>query len=170
LLAAAFAGLAGLADCTPVSNQFPPACPRTGTLGDASDITRYRPGGRDLTDLLLDGRITGVNGSCTKSDRRTLAVSLSVSMLLVRGPAAGSAPLEVPFFVAVSRGGEILDKQVYRVVPAFEANSSTARVTSDPINITLPIGRETLGSAYDVVVGFQLSPEELALNRRRGPR
>ena len=89
---------------------------------------------------------------------------------LARGPAAGDEPIAVPFFVAVSRDGQILDKQTFRVIPSFDANSTTARVTSDEIDLNLPIDRQTLGSAYDVAVGFQLSPEELALNRRRGPR
>ncbi len=163
--------LAGLAGCGgTVSDKFPPACPRAGVLADAADLTRYRGGGHDLTDLVLDARITGVSGDCTRADRRQLDVTVTVGMQVVRGPAAAGQPLEVPFFVAVSQGGAVLDKQVYRLSPGFGPNADTVRLTSDPVTISLPIGPDRLGSAYDVVVGFQLTQDELATNRHRGPR
>ncbi len=161
--------LAGCRGGTPTAT-FPPACPGAGILADAADLTRYRSGGQDLTDMVLDGRITGVSGNCTRSDKDHLAVTLMVSMQLTRGPAARGATPPVPFFVAVSEGGRVLDKQVYRIVPGFAANADTIRLTSDPVTLELPVGPDKRGSAYDVVAGFQLTPEELALNRRRGPR
>src|SRR6187397_768886 len=65
--------LAGLAGCGGGDlNAFPPACPRAAILGDAADLTRYRPehagqGGQDLTDMVFDGRITGVSGKCVRA-------------------------------------------------------------------------------------------------------
>jgi hypothetical protein len=38
------------------------------------------------------------------------------------------------------------------------------------VSLSLPLEPGKSGAAYDLLVGFQLSPEELALNRRRGPR
>lgn len=151
---------------------FPPACPHTGILADAADLTRYRPGtpGHDLTDMVLDGRITGVSGNCSRAGSRQIEVNVSTSMTLVRGPAARGPVGDFQLFLAVSRDGQLLDKQVYQMVPSFGANSDTARLTSDPVKITLPVGPDNPGSAYDIVVGFQLTPDELAFNRRRGPR
>jgi len=170
--------LAMLAGCgAPLTSTFPPECPRAGVLADAADLTRYRSAGqqagatgRDLTDMVLDGQITGVSGDCTRASRRELDVSVAVSMRLTRGPAARGPVGTVPFFVAVTRNGQVLDKQIYHVAPDFAANSDTVRLTSDPVTLTLPISVEKTGSAYNLVVGFQLSPDEVALNRRRGPR
>ncbi len=169
--------LAGCRGGAPTAT-FPPTCPRTGILADAADLTRYdstrgpggSSGGRDLTDMVIDGRITGVSGTCTREDRRHLEVTVAVAMQLTRGPAARGAREEVPFFVAVSEGGTMLDKQVYRVEPQFAANADTLRLTSDPVRLVLPTDPEKRGSAYDVVVGFEVTPDELALNRKRGPR
>jgi hypothetical protein len=121
LLVATF--LAALAGCSaPVTSTFPPDCPHAGVLADASDLTRYRPvgseaggpstGGRDLTDMVLDGQITGVSGACTRAARRELDVTVSVSMRLTRGPAARGPVGDVPFFVAVTENGQVLDKQI----------------------------------------------------------
>ncbi|MBN9560985.1 MAG: hypothetical protein J0H14_09705 [Alphaproteobacteria bacterium] len=166
--------LATLAGCSgPVTSTFPPECPHAGVLADAADLTRYRSAGaagHDLTDMVLDGQITGVSGDCTRASRRELDVSVAVSMRLTRGPAARGPVGSVPFFVAVTQNGQVLDKQVYHITPDFAANSDTVRLTSDPVSLTLPISVEKTGSAYDLVVGFQLTPDEVALNRRRGPR
>ncbi len=173
--------LATLAGCSgPVTSTFPPDCPRAGVLADAADLTRYRSAGQaagatgatghDLTDMVLDGQITGVSGDCTRASRRELDVSVAVSMRLTRGPAARGPMGDVPFFVAVTENGQVLDKQIYHIAPGFAANADTVRLTSDPVSLNLPISVDKPGSAYDLVVGFQLTPDEVALNRRRGPR
>lgn len=177
-IAPSVALLATLAGCgAPLTKTFPPECPHAGVLADAADLTRYRSAGQqagatghDLTDMVLDGQITGVSGDCTRASRRELDVSVVVSMRLTRGPAARGPVRDVPFFVAVTENGQMLDKQIYHVVPDFAANADTVRLTSDPVNLSLPINVDKPGSAYDLVVGFQLTPDEVALNRRRGPR
>jgi hypothetical protein len=170
-----------LAGCAgPVTTTFPPDCPHAGVLADAADLTRYRAigqqaggtgtAGHDLTDMVLDGQITGVAGACSRASRRELDVTVAVSMRLTRGPAARGAVGDVPFFVAVTENGQVLDKQIYHVAPGFTANTDTVRLTSDTVSLNLPISPDKPGSAYDLVVGFQLTPDEVALNRRRGPR
>ena len=169
--------LAGLAGCGGGGdlNAFPPACPRGAILGDTADLTRYRPadagqGGQDLTDMVLDGRITSVSARCVRGDEGTSEVTATVDMELMRGPAMRGRLAEVPFFVAVTEGQRILNKQVFRVKAQFPANTDRLRLTSDPVNLTLPVEPGKSGAAYDLLVGFQLGPDELALNRRRGPR
>ena len=88
----------------------------------------------------------------------------------MRGPAMRGRTETVPFFVAVVEGQRILDKQVYRVAATFPANTDRVRITSDPVSLSLPIEPGRTGASYEVLVGFQLTPAELAMNRRRGPR
>ena len=55
----------GLAACgSDDPNEFPPACPAAAILADGADLTRTNGHGRDITDLVLDGRVTGMQGSC----------------------------------------------------------------------------------------------------------
>jgi hypothetical protein len=41
-------------------------------------------------------------------------------------------------------------------------------MNSGDINLSLPVSPEKSGNAYGVIAGFQLSPDELNLNRRSG--
>jgi hypothetical protein len=168
--------VAGLAGCGSANlDKFPPACPRASILGSAANLIRYRAdgsggGGQDVTDMVLNGRITGVSGTCERSDEETLNVAATVGLDLTRGPASTSRREDVPFFVAVTQGDQILDKRVFHIRAEFPANTDRLRLSSDEVHLTLPITRERSGASYDMLVGFQLTPDELATNRGRSQR
>jgi hypothetical protein len=150
-----------------------PDCPTTAVLAEAADLRRYRtPDSRDLSDLVLDARITGLSGTCAYADRRrSVRVTLSLSMEATRGPATGDRNVAIPYFVAVTDAEDrILDKAVYTVAASFPANRSRVRMTGEEVALTLPITAERPPASYTVVVGFQLTETELALNRRLGMR
>ncbi len=171
LLAPLAAALAGCGN----QDKFPPACPRASIVGSAANVTRFRGdatggGGQDVTDMVFSGRITGVTGTCERSDEETLNVTATIGLESTRGPASTSRTEDVPFFVAVAQGEQILDKRVFHVRADFPANTDRLRLQSDEVHLTLPITRERSGAAYDMLVGFQLTPAELATNRRRDGR
>ena len=152
--------------------EFAPSCPRVAVLADAAEIARYRPGaqGQDLTDLMLEGRVAGFQGGCAREDKNTVRTALSVELRLARGPALGGREATVSYFVAVREGDRIRDKQVYDLHVAFPENQDQVRIVSDEITMLMPVNKEKSAAAYDVLVGFQLTREELDANRRRGPR
>lgn len=150
--------------------EFPPVCPKLALLKDGADITRFSPRGQDVTDLVLDGRLTAVPANCTYGKGSTVAASLKVTMDLARGPAAGGRDLDVPYFIAVSRAGQVVDKQVYTLRASFPPNVERMSVTSDQVDMVFPVSAEVPASAYQIFVGFQLTPDELQRNRSRGPR
>jgi len=163
--------------CGPARNQFPPPCPEATILGDASDINVYRSsdaGGprRDLTDLVLRGRIVWVQGSCKEGDRKSqLAVTASLGIELTRGPAMQGRDAVVPVFVAVVADGDnILDKKVYLMSANFPSNVDRITLTPGQANLVLPVSATKSGAAYTIVAGFQLTPEQLnESGRHRGP-
>ena len=150
--------------------QFAPVCPQTGILSDAADITTFRGTGTDLTDMVLDGRVTGLSGKCASPDMDHLRTQISVNMDLTRGPAMRGRTTDVTYFVSVSRGDTILDKKAYTLHVTFNDNSERLRLTGDQLDILLPTPGKVTGSDFRILVGFQLDPAELAFNRRRGPR
>lgn len=164
--------LAALSACGSSSSQpqFPPVCPQTGILRDAADITRFRAAGTDLTDMVVDGRITGLSGSCALDDPTHLRTKLNVALDLSRGPANSGNTATIGYFVSVSKGKTILAKQEYRLAAKFTDNADQLKLLGEEVDLVLPVNDTTSGAAYNILVGFQLTPGELAFNRRRGPR
>ncbi len=150
--------------------KFAPPCPTVAILRDAADLTRYRGAGRDLTDSVVDGRITGVNGSCKRDGADTVVTTVQVGMDLTRGPAAPGREATVAYFVAVLDGERILDKQVFQLRAVFPANADRLRLSGDDVELRLPVTPKKTAAAYRIQVGFQLSPVELEVNRKRGRR
>ncbi|MBW8268101.1 hypothetical protein [Caldovatus aquaticus] len=176
-LALALGGAVPAAGCGGEGASQPPlpaTCPRIGILGEAADLVRYRPGaGQDLSALELEARVTGFQARCDYVNRgRAMEVRLTVGLQAERGPAARAASAELPWFVAVTDAGEeaILNKREFVTRVGFPPNVGRARATSEEISVTLPLGQGRDFGDYALLVGFQLTPEELALNRRRGLR
>lgn len=172
LVAVGLAGLstALLAGCGGNSGggpKFAPACPRPAILSDANDLQRFRGNGRDFLDTALQGRITSVNGSCSADGSQAVVATINVGVELTRGPAAVGRTADVSFFVAVSQGDRVLDKQVYTIQAEFPENTDRVRLTGDSVDLRLPVNKTMKADTYQVTAGFQLSPAELEANRRR---
>jgi hypothetical protein len=155
-----------LAGCGGSGTSFAPACPRPLILSDAGDFTRFDQRGTDLTDVVLSGRLEGVQGKCESGGPGVVKATMSVTATISRGPAAGGAREGTfQWFVAVAKGDSILDKKVFNESIAFPANVDSQRVTSQELQLNIPVTRDVSAAAYTVLVGFQLTPEELAYNR-----
>ncbi len=146
---------------------FAPTCPRPAILRDANDLLRYRGSGRDLTDSVLEGRITNISGNCKRSGPNTVATTVSVGIELTRGPAARGRTADIAYFVAVTDGERVLDKQVYQLRAEFPENTDRLRLAGDSVDLLLPVTDKKGADAYQVTVGFQLTPVELEANRQR---
>ena len=149
---------------------FAPACPGAAILRDAADLHRYRDGQRDLIDTELEGRITGINGNCTRDGAATVVTTVQVGIELTRGPAAPGREARLAYFVAVLDGERILDKQVFPLRAEFPPNGDRLRLVGDDVELRLKVTPDKTAAAYRVEVGFQLTPEELEANRAGGRR
>lgn len=173
VLAAGFA--AGLAGCGGGQDLTPIACPRPSIPADAADLTRYREGEvRDLTNLIFDARLNGLSGGC-RVGRRGQSVDLQIvpSFVVDRGPAAQGRAVEVPWTIAVlEEGGSepLAAPQRFTTTIVFGPNETRATVNGQSVSIALPVGETRRATDYRVLVFLQLGEEELAQNRRRGPR
>jgi hypothetical protein len=160
-----------LLGCEPGRNEFAPLCPSARLIPALADITRYSGPGpaHDITDLVLQGRVVAVNGSCEAGeDASKLPAKVQVSISIQRGPAMKGREADVPVFVAVTEGDAVRDKKVFHVRLMFPSNVDKLTITSPEIDMDLPISPKKSGAAYSIIAGFQLTPAELALNRRAG--
>lgn len=150
-------------------------CPRIAILADGADLTRFRPGAaRDLTALTLDARIAGFDASCDYAgrDRDALEVRLTPRFEAERGPAAEGRSADLPWFAALSDSGDtrLFARQAEVTRVTFPPNVQRAGATGRPVRVTVPLGEGRRAADYILRLSFQLTPEELALNRQRGPR
>jgi len=159
-----------LGGCDDSGPAFAPACPQLTLLRDAADLTRFRPGGRDLTDMMADARISAVPASCSYATPQTVTARMSVTVQVSRGPAAQGRTVSVPYFIAVTEGDQVRDEQDYTLNTSFPANVDSVTANGQEITLRLPITADKSAAAYKIYVGFRLNPDELAYNRARGPR
>ena len=153
-----------LAGCGGGEDAFPPACPATAILRDAADLARYRGAGRDLTDRVLVGRVTGLQGTC-KRGTGTVDTTVAVGVELTRGPAAPGRTADVSYFVAVTNGDRILDRQTFALRASFPPNTDRVSLVGDEVELRLPVTAARTAAAYKVWVGFVLTPVEAQAGR-----
>ncbi len=161
--------LLAVSGCGPGRNDFAPVCPTARLIPALADLTRYAGPGpaHDLTDLILQARVTAVNGKCQPGDdKSTLAATVDITISVQRGPAMQGREAEVPVFLAIAEGDTVPTKQVFPVHVVFPPNVDRLSMSSGDINVSLPVSAEKSGNAYQVIAGFQLTPDELNANRR----
>jgi len=118
--------------------------------------------------MVVSGRITGLRGTCSREGNGRERVKVTMVLTLTRGPALKSRTVSVPYFVSVSTGDTILAKDPQQATVEFPANVDRVQYTSEPMTLSLPTNKDVSGAAFDVLAGFQLTPEQLAYNRSKG--
>lgn len=166
LLAVLFALLIG--GCS--SNDTAKVCPRAAVLSEAGSLTRFGPGaGRDILDIEWQGEVSDIVADCVFRDlkgSRQAVVRLTPVFALSRGAANTDGKADFTYFVSVVRNREILSKQLFELTETFPGNRSRMVVRDDdpPIIVDIPLPARATGSEYEILVGFQLTPEELQRN------
>jgi hypothetical protein len=92
-------------------------------------------------------------------------------MDLVRGPAAKEHAVSIPYFIALPdffpKPAGKRDFTVTRDLPARPDGHE--RFVEKNIHVVIPLRGDEPGAAYEVYVGFQLTPDEVAFNRSQHP-
>ena len=168
----AVAVLATVSACGPDDpNAFAPDCVPVGILGQAADLSSFAGPSRDLDTLVTQASIAGVSGACSNAEKgRALATRVSVTIGVMRGPAATARHVTIPYFVAVLHGNDIVSKHMLSIEADFPSNVDRLALRSAPLELTLPISRRMSSASYRLEVGLQLTPAQLAYNRAHPPQ
>jgi hypothetical protein len=155
--------------CGPAANEFAPLCPTARLVPALADVTRYAGPGptHDVTDLVFQGRVIAVNGSCSAGDDKAVVpAKVRVAISVRRGPAMKGREADVPVFLAVTEDDTVRDKKVFPLHLDFPPNVEQFTVTSPEIDLDLPVSAKKSAAVYGIIAGFQLTPDELAANRQ----
>jgi hypothetical protein len=163
----ALLALLAVAGCENDPDEKAPACPLALTRPDASSVTRYNGRGTDLSDLVLNVRLTDVKGMCKgELGHKEITAHAHAVFLLTRGPAATSRTTDLQYNVAVVHEGTILEAKQYVQPVTFPPNVDSVQVTGQEINFKFETKRGLTGPNYQIYYVLQLTPDELAANER----
>lgn len=164
-----FAGLASAvlasACATPEPNAGP--CPQAFALYDAVRAVEFVDGQERLASVGFTAEIEAVRSSCRYTTDRPIRADLEIDIGFGRGPAAVGDRAEYTYWVAVTRSDvTVIDKEFFPITARFEKGESTVYRRERIEEIVIPRAAETVsGSNFEIIVGFELTEEQLAFNR-----
>jgi hypothetical protein len=136
-------------------------CPTVSRVEQLSSLTRFLPSSEDVTAEITQAHITGVAGQCDlEGDKHAIRVSFKIGFSATNGPANHGAPIELPYFVSVTQDETVVSKVPYKIAISFDGNVTSATAVSKTVKVELP--NVKLSARTEILVGFQLSPEQLA--------
>jgi len=142
-------------------------CPQTAILDDPSQIVRFKPDtDKGPGDLLFHTRIKTFAGEC-EFDEKEIALDLRIAMETLRGPANEKSEAGFTYFVAVlGTDKKVLVRQRFPLLVKFESTEMRMDFT-EAVTVYIPRRKGDSTSDYLVYLGYEMTPEELAYNRRR---
>jgi hypothetical protein len=159
-----------VAGCSIFSPDKPvPPCPPILVLKDAAMLTRFVPGpGRDITDVSFTGRLSDFRAECKfKKDLSQVEIKMNIVFVLTRGAGNKDRKVAFDYFVALPRfHPQPQGKKTFSKAGEFQGNRTRLGLLED-VTLVIPLARGTKREDYKIFLGFQLSREEVQLNRTR---
>lgn len=171
--AAALALLVGVAAAGPAWAD-PEDCPDFGLVPELTRLTQFKNGpGRTLDDVRYDIVVRNFGQpTCSLKDRR-VRVNVRLEFSAERGRSEPGSRIEFSYFVAIRHRvtGDIVMKEVFPVAFNLPQGRDNVVIEEELEQVTIPIKKDEEGRYYAILVGLQLTEEQLAFNRqRRGER
>jgi len=143
-------------------------CPGIEIVDDLAEYALFVPN-LDATNqnLIAQASMTESQSSC-EYKQRSVTIDLKLAFHSQLGPRASlnNAEFSYPYFVAVTdNGGKILAKEIF-TIPISHNDGSTAKKQIETLRQIIPTDSRLEGSRYKVMVGFQLSENQLNYNRQ----
>ena len=159
------AGLLLLAGCAGKPPAALPPCPDTGLVLGASQLYDFKADAEKTEpNRIIAARIDNYRGAC-RYDGAQMDFDLELDFSAWRG--AQGTTLErgqFPYFIAVLDAEEsVLQRQAFSTTVPFDKTG--AGLKTEKHRLRLPLAEPKEAAGYKVVIGFQLTPEQLAYNR-----
>lgn len=145
----------------------PAPCPGTGILHDAERVVTFEADSVRFANVGFTGEITKVRGFCRYWDDQPIEMEVEIEFAFGRGPAATERAHEYRYFVAVTRKNLVtLARETYSLPIKFPERSDVMLANEAIERISIPRrSSDVAGENFEIVVGFELTPAQLAFNR-----
>ncbi len=143
-------------------------CPLMGVLYDNSRLVSFvGPDQNRYADINFTGEMQGVRGLCRYVDTDPITMNIEIDMAFGRGPASSSDRQTYRYWVAVTRRGRApIEKAYFDVDVRWNRGEQVVSRTERIDHIVIPrANAEVSGENFEILVGFELTPEQLQFNR-----
>lgn len=141
-------------------------CPTPLIAPDLDAAAQLRPGGSGGPDDVRFGvKLVSVNTNCS-TEKIGLTADTRISFLAARTDPSVTHG-DFAYFIAVADAQRnILNKKEYQMSVEFSPRQGQVRM-SDEVAVGLPLRDLSAGGKYLIIVGLQLSQEQLDFNRKQ---
>lgn len=177
IAAASVCALVSLSGCSTyhavaayLSSDKGSVCPDVFILANASVLPAFDPAkGADPSSVIYTARMTNVATRCDLDKRRAEAdTRVEVTFEVTRPPGGEAGTYRIPYFVAVTNEGTIIDKQIHWVELEFR-QGETGTSASDAIDSwVVHFVKPKQSYEYHLVAGFQLTQAQLGYIKKTG--
>lgn len=143
-------------------------CPVMAVLYDSARLVQFNdPAQERYANIEYTGEMRGVRGLCRYAGEDPITLSMDIDMAFGRGPAATSEQRTYRYWVAVTRRGRApIEKEYFDVDVRFPSGEAVVTHTEQIEQIVIPRATATTsGENFEILVGFDLTPQQLAFNR-----
>lgn len=162
-------GCQGFRDRVQGPRPNPGPCPNALSLYDAHRLVEFRGEEHMLSNVGFTGEILNVSGLCTYTDRDATPIDMQMAIRFAfgRGPAADASEKTYHYFVAVTRTDQaVIHREVFPVTVRFPAGQNRVELVEEIRQISIPRATPTTsGGNFEVIVGFELTAEQIEFNR-----
>jgi hypothetical protein len=162
-------GCAGVRDNFREPEPNPGPCPNALALYDAHRLVQINGDSPIFENVGFTGEIMNVASACRYTDREAspIRMDMAVRLAIGRGPAAVGATHTYEMFVAVTRtDSAVIHRETFPITITFEPGEERVEVIEEFEDIRIPRATPTTsGSNFEVLVGFELTDEQLEFNR-----
>ncbi len=142
-------------------------CPFVKVLYDAGRYAEFKGGQVASSAVGFTGEIQGVSAGCAYKDDEPITMQMEILFELGKGPAAEGSQKNYRYWVAVTkRNSVMIAKQYFDLPVAFQPGQDRLYATEEIGQLVIPRADiKTSGSNFEVLVGFDVTPEMAAFNR-----
>lgn len=165
-MAVLLSGLLLLSGCASTPPADLPSCPDTGLVLGAAQLYDFKAGADKIEpNRIIAASLENYRGAC-RYDGGQMDFELEVDFSAWRGAmGTGLDRGQFPYFIAVLDPSEnVLQRQGFSTTVPLDKTG--AGLKTEKHRLRLPLADAAAAAGYKVVIGFELTPEQLAYNRR----
>jgi hypothetical protein len=142
-------------------------CPFVKSLYDAARYVEFKDNREASANVGWSGEIQGISAGCQYKDDKPIEVTMQVLFELGKGPQATGRQKTYHYWVAVTdRNKAVIAKQNFDLPITFPEGQDRVYITETLNQIVIPRASiATSGSNFEILVGFDVTPEMAAFNR-----